>query len=95
MISVEKTCKLCTTLENHFCLVIKKPWMKREGNLFDVTIGVYSGAEVCELLRICVLNNISENYDKNNIGLYGDDGLAVFQIISGPERKKKELSIII
>ena len=69
--------------------------MKREGNLFDVTIGVYNGAEVCELLRICVLNNINEKYDKNNIGLFGDDDLPVFQIISGPERKKKELSIII
>ena len=68
----------------------QKLWMKREGNLFDVTMGVYKGAEVCELVRIFMLNNISEKYDKNDIGLYGDDDLAVFQIISGPERRKKK-----
>ena len=30
----------------------EKPWMKREGNLFDVTMGAYNGAEVCELVVI-------------------------------------------
>ena len=28
----------------------EKLWMKREGNLFDVTMGAYDGAEVCELV---------------------------------------------
>ena len=38
-----------------------KPWMKREGNLFDVTMGAYDGAEVCKLVGIFMLNKISEN----------------------------------
>ena len=62
----------------------EKPWMKREGNLFDVTLGEYNGAEVCELVGIFMLNKISEKYDKN-IGVYRDDGLALFKNISGPE----------
>ena len=69
----------------------EKPWMKRVGNLFDVIVGAYDGAEVCELVGIFMLNKISEKYDKNDIGLYRDDGLAVFKNISGPksERIKK------
>ena len=51
----------------------EKPWMKREGNLFDVIMGAYDGAEVCELAGIFMLNKISEKYDKNDIGLYKDD----------------------
>ena len=66
----------------------EKPWMKREGNLFDVTMGAYDGAEVCELVGIFMLNKISEKYDKNDIGLYRDDGLAVFKNISGPESER-------
>ena len=63
----------------------EKPWMKREGNLFDVTIGAYDGAEVCEFVGIFVLKKISEKYDKNDIGLYRDTGLAVFKNVCGPE----------
>ena len=34
-----------------------------------------------------MLNKISEKYHKNDIGLYRDDGLAIFKNISGPELK--------
>ena len=61
---------------------------KREGNLFDVTMGAYDGAEVCELVGIFMLNKISEKYNKNDLGLYRDDGLAVFKNISGPEPER-------
>ena len=59
--------------------------MKREGNLFDVTMGAYDGAEVCELAGIFMLNKISEKYNKNDVGLYRDDGQTVFKDIIGPE----------
>ena len=58
--------------------------MKGEGNLFDVTMGAWDGAEVCELVEIFLLNKISEKYNKSDAGLYRDDGLAVFKNISGP-----------
>ena len=40
--------------------------MKREGNLFDVTMGAYAGAKVCESVGIFMLNKISGKYDKND-----------------------------
>ena len=74
----------------------KNPWMKREGNLFDATVGAYDGAEVCELVGIFIINKISEKYDKNDIVLYRDDALAVFKNISGLESESiKQVSIII
>ena len=51
-------------------------------------MGSYDGAEVCELVGIYVLNIIANKYDKNNIGLYRDDGLAVFKNISGSKADK-------
>ena len=59
-------------------------------------MGAYDGAEVCELVGIFMLNKISEKYDKNDIGLYRDDGLAVFKNISGPEseRIKKNFQLL-
>ena len=56
----------------------EKPWMKRAGNLFDVTVGAYDGPKVCELIGIFMLKKISEKYNKNDVGLYRDDRLAVF-----------------
>jgi len=67
-------------------------WMKKEGNLFDVTMGAFDGAEVCELVGCYILSQITTKFEKNNIGLYRDDGLAVFKSLSGPqsERIKKQ-----
>ena len=44
----------------------EKPLMKREGNLFDVTMGAYAGAKVCESGGIFMLNKMSGKYDKND-----------------------------
>ena len=62
--------------------------MKREGNLFDVAVGSYDGAEVCELVDSFMLNKINEKYNKNDIGLYRDGDLAVFKNISGLESER-------
>ena len=53
--------------------------------------GGFVYAEISELVGIFMLIKISEKCDKNDIGLYRDDGLAVFKNISGPksERIKK------
>ena len=69
--------------------------MKREGNLFDVTMGVYDGAEVCELVDNSMLNKIRKKYNKNDMGLYRDDGVAVFRNTTGSEseRIKKNFKI--
>ena len=44
-------------------------WMKKGSELFDVSMGAYDGAEVCELLVIFLLNLLGRQYDSKNIGL--------------------------
>ena len=62
-----------------------KPWVKKNNESFDVTMGAFDGAEICELVGCYLLSTISKSYQKENVGLYRDDGLAVFENISGPE----------
>ena len=65
-----------------------EPWMKKVRGLFDATIGVYDGAEVCKLVGTFLLYKLSLKYNKKDIGLYRDDGLAIFKNISGPKSEK-------
>ena len=53
-------------------LLFKKQqtWSKKESGLFDVTMGAYDGAEVCELVGSFLLYALSQKYNKTNIGLY-------------------------
>ena len=69
-------------------------WIKKEGGLFDVTMGAYDGAEVCELVGTFLLHLIGAKY--KNVGLYRDDGLSAFKNKSGPEneRIKKDIQKI-
>ena len=76
------TKQLFTTQENHYH---HQNWIKRDSRLFDVTIGVYDGAEVCELVGNYLLYELSKLNEKKDIGSYRDDGLAVFKNKSGPE----------
>ena len=41
------------------------------------------GAEVCELVGTYMLNLLSKKYNKNDFGLYRDDGLAFLKNKSG------------
>ena len=54
--------------------------MKKEASSFDITMGAYDGAEVCELIGISMLCLIGKKYDSKNIGLYRADGLAVLKM---------------
>ena len=63
-------------------------WVKKGNKLFDVTMGAYDGAEVCELVGCFLLNKITQKYDKNNIGVYRDDGLAIFKNTSDQQNDK-------
>ena len=44
--------------------------------------------EVCELVGTFVLYKLSLKYNKSKIGLYCDDGVAIFKNISGPKSEK-------
>ena len=70
----------------------KLEWIRRkkngEGDIFDVTMGCYDGAEICELVGLYLLNEIREKMGPADIGLYRDDGLALFPNLSGPKSEK-------
>ena len=70
-------------------------WSKKGGSQFDVTMGSYDGAEICELVGLYLLDLLSSKFCKERIGLYRDDGLAAFQL-SGPAatRAEKTLKLI-
>ena len=47
--------------------------------MFDVTMGLYGGAELCELVGLFVLDKLSNIFEKNLVGLCRDDGVAVLR----------------
>ena len=57
-----------------------EPWQK-QGNdsFFDVPMGSFYGAELCELIGLYILSNINEIFATGQYGLYRDDGLAIVQ----------------
>ena len=69
--------------------------MKYDGDQdFDVPVGCYDGANICELVGSFILKQLRSVIDKNDIGLYRDDGLGMFHGISKPIRKNKEKLIL-
>ena len=68
-------------------------WVKKTNNMFDVPMGSFDGAEICELVGLFLLSTLRDKFKSNDIGLYRDDGLALFKRTSGPqaERKRKEI----
>ncbi len=39
-------------------------WVKKEGDTFDVTMGAYDGAEVCEIVGSYILHQIGSKYNR-------------------------------
>ena len=64
-----------------------KPWVKRESE-WDVTMGSFDGAEVCELTGLFMLDQLKQtNLD---LGLYRDDGLGVTNLQGRPLEAKRQ-----
>ena len=51
-------------------------------------MGAYDGTEVFELIGMFMLSLLCKHINKNHIGLYRDDGLAILKNTSGPEAEK-------
>ena len=72
-------------------------WVKKDSNeMFDVTMGSYNGAEVCELVGLYLLSKIVDTTGIDLVGLYRDDGLASIRSTSGRvlDRIRKDVSAI-
>ena len=46
-------------------------------------MGALDGAEVCELIGLCIIGTINESIKFERIGLYRDNGLAVLKSANG------------
>ena len=51
-------------------------------------MGCYGGADICELVGTYILNKLKNITNKENIGLYRDDGLGIFHNIPKTEIEK-------
>jgi len=63
-------------------------WVKKENPKFDVTMGSFDGAEICELVGLYLLNQLSSLLPPELFGLYRDDGLAILPNFSGTETER-------
>lgn len=68
-------------------------WIKKNGE-FDVTMGAYHGAEVCELVGLHIIHQMNTKFPNINFGLYRDDGLGVHQKTDGPSLNRTKKDII-
>ena len=72
-----------------------QPWIKQtDVNGFDVPMGAYDGAEVCELVGSYMLSQVNQVIDNPDVGLYRDDGLGVLRNIGKPEIERRKKKII-
>ena len=73
-----------------------EPWKKKDSHdCFDVTMGSFDGAEICELVGLYILDSLTKKLiSKNDIGLYRDDGLIVLHNKNGHQIDKTKKEII-
>ena len=73
-------------------------WKKKDtDSSFDVTMGSFDGAELCELIGIYIqslLVNSIELIEKENTGLYRDDGLILLRNINSQQTDRLRKRII-
>ena len=55
-------------------------WQRiREEDLFDIPMGSFHGAEVCDLVGLYILSQLNSTTPQGAFGLYRDDGLGVIK----------------
>ena len=71
------------------------PWFKKSGDEdFDVPMGCFDGAEICELVGTYIQRKLTNIMNKEDVELYRDDGLGIFKNISRSEIESKKKSIV-
>ena len=74
---------------------MNEAWKKKStDSCFDVTMGSYDGAEICELVGIFILKSLEDKIDKQDIGLYRDDGLMILRNANGQKTDRTRKYII-
>ena len=63
-------------------------WGKKDNPDFNIPIGSYDRAKVCDLVGLYILDILTKEFGHNKIGLYRDDELGCFQNLPGAESEK-------
>ena len=63
-------------------------WGKKDNPDFNIPIGSYDRAKVCDLVGLYILDILTKEFGHNKIGLYRDDELGCFQNLPGVESEK-------
>ena len=60
----------------------KDVWVKKAQPDFDVPMGSFDGAEICELVGLYLLKKVSDSglFHDGNFGLYRDDGIGITKL---------------
>ena len=80
-----KICSLDKRIIFHSCMSVLsdtngRGWTKKnDSNNFDVAMGSYMGAEICDLIGLYILFDLNSVNNLSSFGLYRDDGLAVLK----------------
>ena len=67
--------------------------MKTYNKDFDISMGSYDGAEICELVGIFIQSKLCNLINKKDFGLYRDDRLGILRNTSGLEANNKRKTI--
>ena len=62
----------------------KKNVDEKNNWLFNAAMAIFDGAAVCELVGSFLHHDLCEKYERKNLVLYREDGLAIFKNVSGP-----------
>lgn len=69
-------------------------WTKKNSPNFDVTMGSFDGAEVCELVGLYLLHLMRDSFPDINFGLYRDDGLGITSGINSSDLERMKKGVI-
>ena len=92
---IVKHCKRYYSLAKKKFFSKEEVWKKKSTkSCFDVTMGSYDGAEIYELAGFYILPHLKTIINKNEMGLYRDDGLLILRGTNGQKTDKTRKSII-
>ena len=67
---------------------------KNSDSCFEVTMGSYNGAELCEFISTDLLSQLHTTINKNDFGLYKDNGRMIQEYINGQQIDQLRKKII-
>ena len=68
--TTEEDMSIIYNARKSFLFFNDQPWEKKNNTAFDVTIGSYDGAEICELVGLYILSKLEDIIPQKQLGIY-------------------------